>query len=59
MWSCPLYAEFRIEDVHREEEVLPRRDPPTPARAAYYEPETGTIVGEAFERDLEHFGYEF
>ncbi len=29
------------------------------AYAAYYEPETRTIVGEAFEVDLEHFGYEF
>ena len=26
---------------------------------AYYEPETCTIVGQAFELDLEHFGYEF
>ncbi len=27
--------------------------------AAYYEPATRTIVGEAFEVDLERFGYEF
>ena len=29
------------------------------AYTAYYQPETSNIIGDAFEQDVEHFGYDF